>query len=82
MNNLVPKTMVKDESLTMTEGLFSQKVGHTLKAGERLELTPDQILTNEMLSAVVIPKMKELKASRIHDSLKLDSIKCFRRNSL
>ncbi|PWI48527.1 hypothetical protein CEE45_06485 [Candidatus Heimdallarchaeota archaeon B3_Heim] len=77
MNILTPITKWKAEYLTMTEGLFSQKLDQTIKSGERLELTPDQILTNEMLAAVVIPKMNILKASSIHGSLRTDSIKCF-----
>ena len=77
MNTLALKSTWKTESLTMTEGFFSQKTGRIIGSGERLELTPDQILTNEMLAAVVIPKMKELNAISIHNMLDKDIIKCF-----
>jgi len=77
MSSLRLKTISTDETLTMTESFFSQKIGHKLKAGDRVEITPDQILTNEMLGAVVIPKMNELKAIRMHNSLNKESIKCF-----
>jgi 3-isopropylmalate/(R)-2-methylmalate dehydratase large subunit len=61
----------------MTEGLVSQKVGHKKTAGDRIELLPDQILTNEMLAAIVIPRMKELETEQINKSIEKETIKCF-----
>jgi len=65
------------KDLTMTEAFFTQKIGTTVKAGERVEFTPDQIYLNEMLAAVVLPKLNEIGADSLHPSIVKDSIKCF-----
>ena len=65
------------KDLTITEAIFTQKIGRDVKSGERIEFTPDQIYINEMLAAIVIPKMDEIGASKINPSINKDSIKCF-----
>jgi len=63
--------------MTMTEQIFSRKLNTKLEAGDRVEVTPDQILANEMLGAIVIPKMKTLGARIINPKLPKEVIKCF-----
>ena len=67
----------KKKDLTMTEAFFTQKIGYDVSSGERIEFIPDQIYINEMLAAVVIPKMNEIGASSINAAIPKDSIKCF-----
>ena len=65
----------KKKDLTITEAFFTQKIGKTVKSGERIEFTPDQIYINEMLAAVVIPKMHEIGTNSIQPSLFKESIR-------
>jgi len=72
------------KDLTMTEAFFTQKIGRNINSGDRIinsgdriEFTPDQIYLNEMLAAVVIPKMNEIGVNSINPSLSKDSITCF-----
>jgi 3-isopropylmalate/(R)-2-methylmalate dehydratase large subunit len=61
----------------MTEGMLSLKMGTRIAVGDRIELLPDQILANEMLGAVVIPKMGELGTDSINSDFPRSIIKCF-----
>ena len=59
-----------NSNLTMVEGIFSRKLNSKIQAGDRIEFLPDQILANEMLGAVVIPKMKEIGVESYFEEMK------------
>ena len=65
------------DNYTMTERIFAQKLKRRIQAQEKIELTPDHILTNEMLAAIVIPKMEELNNPPIHPTVNEGNFICY-----
>ncbi len=67
----------KDLNLTMVERIFSEKMQTEICTGDRIEIMPDQILANEMLGAVVLPKMEEIGVRTINPNFPKEAFKCF-----